>query len=67
MKDIQGFFDYFAGSGYPITLTVIVMAVLCVFLLLLIYVPTITKKIFPRFGYAKYASYLPFKTVFKDN
>ena len=67
MKDIQGFFDYFAGSGYPITLTVMVMAVLCVFLLLLIYVPTITKKIFPRFGYAKYASYLPFKTVFKDN
>lgn len=67
MNNIEGFFDYFAGSGFPITLTVMAMVVICVFLLLLIYVPTITKKIFPRFGYAKYANYLPFKTVYKDN
>ncbi|MDW2958954.1 MAG: hypothetical protein R8M37_04085 [Alphaproteobacteria bacterium] len=67
MKDIQGFFDYFAGSGFPITLTVIAMIVICVFLVLLMYVPVLTKKFFPRFGYAKYANYLPFKTVFKDN
>ena len=33
----------------------------------MMYVPALTKRIFPKFGYAKYANYLPFKTVFSDN
>ena len=67
MNNINDFFDYFAGSGFPITLTIMVMAVLFLFIVLLMYVPTLTRKIFPRFGYAKYANYLPFKTVYSDN
>ena len=67
MEQLNDFFTYFAGSGFPITLTVLVMAALFVFILLLIITPTLTKRIFPRFGYAKYANYLPFKTVFNDN
>ena len=33
----------------------------------MIYIPTLTRKIFPMFGYAKYANYLPFQTVYNDN
>ena len=62
--NLKDFFEYFAGSGFPLTLTIMVMAVIFVFIMLLIYVPTLTRKIFPRFGYAKYASYLPFQTVY---
>lgn len=40
---------------------------LVLFTILLIYIPTLTRRIFPRFGYAKYASYLPFDTVYNDN
>ncbi len=64
---MDGFFEYFAGSGFPITLTILAMAVLFVFIILMMYVPTLTRRIFPRFGYAKYASYLPFETVYNDN
>ena len=67
MMNIKDFFEYFAGSGFPLTLTIMVMSVIFVFIMLLIYVPTLTRKIFPRFGYAKYASYLPFQTVYNDN
>lgn len=61
------FFNYFAGSGFPITLTIVAMVAVFVFIVLLIYVPILTRKVFPKFGYAKYADYLPFKTVFSDN
>ncbi len=64
---IDGFFDYFAGSGFQLTLLILAMAVVFVFIVLLIYIPTLVKRIFPRFGYAKYASYLPFGTVFSDD
>ncbi|MBQ4070073.1 MAG: hypothetical protein IJD52_01715 [Alphaproteobacteria bacterium] len=64
---IDGFFDYFAGSGFQLTLFILAMAVLFVFIVLLIYIPTLVKRVFPRFGYAKYASYLPFGTVFNDD
>ena len=67
MMNFEGFFDYFAASGLPITLTVISMLVVLVFIILMVYVPTLTRKIFPKFGYAKYASYLPFDTVYSDN
>ncbi len=67
MMNLKDFFDYFAGSGFPITLTVMVMLVIFMFIVLMIYIPTLGRKIFPRFGYAKYAAYLPFDTVYNDN
>ena len=67
MMNFEGFFDYFAASGLPITLTVISMLVIFLFVVLMIYVPTLTRKIFPKFGYAKYAYYLPFDKVYTDN
>ncbi|MBE6457285.1 MAG: hypothetical protein E7011_00525 [Alphaproteobacteria bacterium] len=67
MNQLNDFFDYFAGSGFEITTAVMVMITVLVFIVLLIFVPTLTKKVFPRFGYSKYANYLPFKTVFNDN
>ena len=67
MINFSEFFNYFAGSGFPITLTVMVMLVLFVFIVLMIYIPTLTRKIFPKFGYAKYSDFLPFQTVYNDN
>ena len=67
IENLNGFFEYFAGSGFPITLMVLVLAALCLFLVLMMYVPALTRKVFPKFGYAKYSSYLPFGTVFNDN
>ena len=67
IENLNGFFEYFAGSGFPITLMVLVLASLCLFLVLMMYVPALTRKIFPKFGYAKYSNYLPFGTVFNDN
>lgn len=67
MKNISGFFNYFADSGISVTLTIMVMAVLLVFVVLLMYIPTLARKIFPKFGYAKYSNYLPFNKVYDDN
>lgn len=67
MNNLNDFFEYFAGGGFPITLTVLVVAAVLVFLVLMMYVPVLTRKIFPKFGYAKYSNYLPFGTVFNDN
>lgn len=64
---MNGFFEYFAGSGFPITLTILSMAVVFVFIIMMMYIPVLTRKIFPRFGYSNYAKYLPFKTVYDDN
>lgn len=64
---MNGFFEYFAGNGFPITLTILAMAVVFVFVILMMYVPVLTRRIFPQFGYKHYAQYLPFKTVFTDN
>ncbi|MBR2286505.1 MAG: hypothetical protein IJ866_03560 [Alphaproteobacteria bacterium] len=64
---MEGFFEYFAGGGYSITMTILVMAVLFVFIVLMIYLPALTRRIFPNFGYARYANYLPFRRVFTDN
>lgn len=60
-------FGHFAGGEFPLTATILVMAVVFVFIFLLMYVPALTKKIFPKFGYARYSSFLPFKTVYTDN
>ena len=43
------FFEYFAGGGFPITSIILVMAVVFVFIVLLMYIPVLTRKIFPRF------------------
>ena len=67
MNNINNFFQYFAGSGFPITMTVVVMIAVFAFIILMIYIPVLTRKVFPKFGYAKYASYLPFDKVFNDN
>lgn len=62
-------FDYFAGSNTSTILTfvIIAMSILLVFIVLLIYLPVLTKKILPKFGYAKYSDYLPFRTVYNDD
>ena len=62
-----GFFDYFVGTNFPITVTLMAMVAVFIFVLMMIYVPTLTKKIFPKFKYASYGSYLPFHTVYNDN
>ena len=67
MTNFSEIFNYFAGTGFPITITVMALLALVLFTVLLIYIPTLTRRIFPRFGYAKYASYLPFETVYNDN
>ena len=66
---IPEFFKYFAGNGFSntITLTVMAVAVIFVFIVLLMYVPTIVKHVFPKFGYKHYAEYIPFTTVYTDN
>ncbi len=68
MTNISGFFKYFVGdANLSVTMAIIVMAVLFMFVLLLIYIPTLTRKIFPKFGYAKYSNYIPFDKVYTDN
>ena len=64
---MNSFFNYFAGGGYSITMTILVMAVIFVFLILLMYIPVLGRRILPKFGYSNYANYLPFKTVYNDN
>ncbi len=67
INELKNFFEYFAGGDFPITLTVLVMASVFLFIIMMMYVPVLTRRIFPKFGYAKYANYLPFGTVFDDN
>ncbi|MBR4806744.1 MAG: hypothetical protein IKZ64_02880, partial [Alphaproteobacteria bacterium] len=66
---IEGFFKYFAGGGFSVTmtLTIMVVAVIFVFILLMMYIPTIVKYVFPKFGYKHYSEYIPFQTVYTDD
>ena len=66
---MEKLFSYFAGNtdSMILTLVIISMAVVFVFLVLLAYIPALTKKIFPNFGYTKYSDYLPFNTVYSDD
>lgn len=64
---MNNFFQYFAGGQFPLTMIVLIMAVIFVFILLLMYVPALARRVFPQFGYTHYAQYLPFKTVFSDD
>ncbi len=62
-------FNYFAGNVNTTILNLVVVAMFIVlaFVLLLIYIPLITKKVLPKFGYVKYYDYLPFGKVYNDN
>ena len=62
-------FDYFAGNSSSMTLTLVIiaMSVVFVFLILLMYIPVLTKKLLPKFGYSRYSDYLPFKKVYSDD
>ncbi|MCM1294437.1 MAG: hypothetical protein NC311_02650 [Muribaculaceae bacterium] len=64
---MSDFFNYFAGSGFPLTTTIMAMVAVLVFVLMMIYLPVLARKILPKFGYARYSQYLPFKTVYNDN
>ena len=61
------FFNYFAGSGFPLTTIIMVMVVIFVFIIMMMYLPVLTRKILPKFGYARYSQYLPFQPVYNDN
>ena len=64
MTDI---FKYFAGSGFPITTMIMVMAVILIFVALMMYMPALARRIFPQFGYKRYSRYIPFQTVYSDD
>lgn len=66
---IDNFFNYFAGASFSgtMTLTIMVVAIIFVFIALMIYIPTIVKHVFPKFGYKYYSQYIPFRTVYTDN
>ena len=66
---IKNFFEFFAGGGFSntVTLTVMVIAVIFIFIVLMMFIPTIVKHIFPKFGYKHYSEYIPFKTVYTDD
>jgi type IV secretion system protein VirB4 len=66
---MEQLFEYFAGNSNSMTLTLVIisMAVLLIFIGLLIYIPVLTRKILPNFGYVKYSDYLPFNTVYNDD
>ncbi|MDR1361472.1 MAG: hypothetical protein LBJ18_04230 [Rickettsiales bacterium] len=57
------FYDFFAGTEFPITMVILAMAAVFVFIVLMMYVPTIARWIFPQFGYKKYSEYLPFAAI----
>ena len=53
---MNGFFNYFAGSvQYPITMTVMMILSILVFIGLLLFMPLLGRKVFPKFGYLKYS------------
>ncbi len=61
------FFKYFAGSGFPLTTVIMVMVVIFLFIIIMMYLPVLTRRLLPKFGYARYSQYLPFQTVYNDN
>ena len=66
---MNDFFRFFAGGGISntMTLTVMVVGVIFAFIILMMFIPTIVKYVFPKFGYKHYAEYIPFKTVYTDD
>ena len=66
-NEFTSFFDYFVGNTSPLSLIVVAVIFALVAVLMIFLVPVLTKYIFPKFGYLKYANYLPFKKVEDDN
>ena len=66
---MNDFFRFFAGGeiSSTITLTVMAVAVILAFIILMIFIPTIIKYVFPKFGYKHYSEYIPFRTVYTDD
>jgi len=64
---MKEFLEYFVGGNFPLTAVILAMVVIFVFIILMLYVPTLTLWIFPKFGYKRYSDYLPFKTVYSDD
>lgn len=66
---MDALFNYFAGNSNSMTMTFVVvgMFVLLAFVILLMYIPALTRKILPKFGYLRYSDYLPFGAVYTDN
>ena len=66
---MERLYEYFAGNtnSMSLNLTIVVLFIMLGFILLLIYIPVLTKKILPKFGYVKYSDYLPFDKVYEDN
>ena len=66
---MEKLYEYFAGNtnSMSLNLTVVVLLIMLSFILLLVYIPVLTRKILPKFSYAKYSDYLPFDKVYKDN
>ena len=64
---MNGFFEYFAGSVFPVTTMIMVIAVIFIFVVLMMYLPTLTRRILPQFGYKRYSRYLPFRAVYNDD
>lgn len=66
-NNISGFFDYFVGNTSTLSLIVVAFILVLVAIGMALFVPVLTKYVFPKFGYVKYANYLPFKQVLDDN
>ncbi|MBD5391307.1 hypothetical protein HDR66_00715 [bacterium] len=64
---MNNIFQYFAGGQFPLTMTVLVTMVVFVFIIMMIYIPTLMRRVFPKFGYVHYGQYLPFRTVYNDD
>jgi len=66
---MEKIFNYFAGNinSMTLNLVVVVMFVVLIFIILLVYIPVLTRKILPKFGYTSYSDYLPFGKVYTDN
>lgn len=67
MNITQQFFDYFAGNGFPITAVILTICVVLSFIVLMMYIPALTRLVLPKFGYKKYSDYLPFGAVYSDD
>ncbi len=64
---MNNFFENFAGNGFPMTVLVLTMAVVLVFIALMIYLPVLTRRVLPKFGYGHYSQYLPFSNTYNDD
>ncbi len=64
---ITDFFEYFVGNTTPLSLIVVAIVFALVALAMVFLVPVLTRYVFPKFGYLKYANYLPFRRVEENN